>query len=340
MSSRICSSVRCEANPSASGAVPQSKSGYIADYVAKNYPQDPPSFPPTLAAFARAYQQWINQGDQLEKLTGQEQEAVQLVAMARANTLDPDAANGGMQTTDTGWSVAYSGFPDNNTIIASLKDTSRTVRVQISLEQANGAGLRLSVDNKALGALPRTDLKLTVGTGAQTQPDLSSADKVEMEIVYSGITVIRADPVEISANLKTGWYSRRVLQELKKKTGQDVTGLQLNGSTFSVDDLFGPGKSFARVRTFVISQEPTVRMTIEGAGAASLAQTLSNQTAAQLSLDDILSIGSSRSDYSVLNVQTAQDRVIVDLGPPPTTGTVPFVDQTAHIIGGVINFPP
>ncbi|HEY9039002.1 MAG TPA: hypothetical protein VIN05_08695 [Roseovarius sp.] len=323
----------------------QTKAGYIDDYVAKNFPGTPPAFPGSLAAFGSVYIKLLSMGQQLEKSARQGMDADQLVAEATANTVHPSALNGGLQTADDAWSVAYTGLPDNNTIYASLTDKNRKVSVLVEMQSDSAGTVSLRLDDQDIGSIPNTDLKLTLAPAARTRGTMiddlwSAAQKIEMEIVYWGITVLRADPVEIAPDLKTGWYSRQILSEIVAKTGRDVTGLQLQGSAFSVDDLFGKGQSFARVRTFVISQEPTVTMRFHGTGTDALATRFSANQAAKLELGEIASFGTSSADYNVLDVQTDANVVTVTFGPPVPVGTVPQVDQTAHVIGGVVSFPP
>ncbi|WP_371225813.1 hypothetical protein [Roseovarius sp. 2305UL8-3] len=326
-------------------AIPKTKAGYIVAYVGKTYPGTPPDFPFNLASFGADYIQWMSMGEQLKKYSMQEQDALHQVAASTVSTVTPDAQNGGLQTGDSSWTVAYTGLPDNNTILSSLRDTSRQLTVAVEMQSDSANSVSLRVDNRDIGSLPNADLKLTLAPSGNAKgtviTDLwSAAQKVEMEIVYSGITVLRADPVEISPDLKTGWYSRQVLTDIVTKTGKDVTGLQLQGSTFSVSDLFGKGKSFARVRTFVISQEPTVTLRFHGAGIDALSTRFSANQMAELELGELLTFGSSSADYKVLDVQPGTGVVTVTLGPPVPVGTVPNVDQTAHVVGGVVSFPP
>ncbi|MBO6603980.1 MAG: hypothetical protein JJ949_12180 [Roseicyclus sp.] len=334
----------------ASGAIPATKAGYIVAYVQKTYPGSPPPIPFNLAAFGAAYTQWLSMGQQLEKVARQQQDALHLVAAATENSIGPSALNGGMKTGADAWSVAYSGLPDNNTIVASLTDASRTLTVTFELQRDGADTVSLRLNDQDLGSIPQTDLRLTLGhDGAAkgtTVDDLwSAAQKIEMSIVYTGITVLRADPVEISADLKTGWYSRQILTDIVNKTGKDITGLQLEGTRFSVGELFGKDKSFARVRTFVISQPPTVTMRFHGThtGAAKLTTEISANQSAQLDLGEIVSFGGETTGFNVLDVEDTDDDVVsITLGPasPMDFTTVPPIDQTAHVIGGVVVFPP
>lgn len=329
----------------ASGCAPPTKTGYMLDYVSKYFPGNPPNIPFAYANFSAAYTSWMAMGAQLEK-TGQfEQQALNKVKAARAHTVDPAATNGGVQTSDSTWSVAYTGLPDNNSIVASLTDPNRKAAVKVDMQSTDGQTMRIQVDNKDVGAAPNTDLRITV-TDPQNRKSMpvdnlmQSATKIEMEILYTGLTVLRTDPVELSANLDTGWFSRSILSDVATKTGHDVTGLYLQGSTFSVDTLFGPGNMLGRVKTFVISQEPTITLKLHGVQAQAAAAQFKTSQAAQIDLGDVLTFGSTGSGAIVHTVNTQGSVTIVTLGPSTPVGTTPGVDQTAHIIGGVVDWPP
>ncbi|MGR3521425.1 MAG: hypothetical protein ACU0FT_01600, partial [Paracoccus sp. (in: a-proteobacteria)] len=70
-----------------------------------------------------------------------------------------------------------------------------------------------------------------------------------------------------------------------------------------------------------------------------LAGQVTTDQAAQLSLGKIVSLGVDGRDYRVLDMQSTGTELTVTLGAAPPSGTVPLIDQTAHVIGGVIQFP-
>lgn len=330
---------------STSGCFPANKITYISDAMQKHYGNDPAKFPPGLAGFASVYSQWLGLATQLEQIAQQQIRAQNLLAACIANTTTPTAANGARQTTDVTWGVAYNGLPGNNSILASLTATNRTVTVDLELQPDTATTMRLRLGNKPIGSLALSDLQIQVGPAAapKSRPinDLwKSAKKIEMQIIYVGLTVLRADPVEISADTKTGWFSASILSEIIAKTGHDVTGFQMQGSTFSTEALFGRGKIFARVKTFVISQEPEVTITFYGADSTLLKSEFIAAQPATIKLGDILSFGNSTNAFMVLDISHKKGSTIVRFGPPKPVGTTPALDQTAHIIGGVISTPP
>ena len=326
------------------GSVPPTKLQYIADYVAKTFPGSPPAFPPSMAAVASVYANWLNLSNEIARASALKTDALAEVGAAETHIRQPDASTGALQTALNSWGVAYVGFPDNGTIGADLTSSARTMTVSVTLENAGHNSLKLTLDHQTLKAIPMSDLKITLtqettGQTATLDQLWATASKVEMDIAYAGLTVVEARPQRISADIKTGWYSASVVHQLASKSGQDVSGLQLSGSTFSAADLFGQGKRFARVRTFVISQDPTITLRFYGTDQAQLLTRLSGNPSAQVQLGQIASFGAAGADYAVRSTDHTADVVTVVIAPATPTVTVPPVDQKAHIIGGVVEFP-
>jgi hypothetical protein len=329
----------------ASGCRPPTKTGFILYYVAKNFPGLPPAIPAAFADFAGHHAKWLAAGAQIEKSAAAMQVAEDRVTAAAANVTAPTAANGGLQTGVAAWIPAFRGLPDNNSILASLSDPTRAATLRFDLQTGANQMVNLSVGSTAVGAVPTGDLALRLAPTALmaggAQDDLwSAATRVEMAVSYTGLTILRADPVEISADRKTGWFSRLILSDVVAKTGQDATGFRFIDSTFAVADLFGPGKSFARVATFVISREPTVTLTFHGTGVDTLAARFATDQQAEVDLGGLVGFGGAGAAYAVQAVTSGSGTVTVTLAPPPPVGTTPDIDQTAHVIGGVVEYPP
>jgi hypothetical protein len=326
---------------SASGAKPPTKTGYIMDYVAKNFPGVPAAIPPAYADFAVRHSRWLSAGAQLEHSAAVQQTAEDSIVAAAAHVTAPDASNGGMQTDAATVIPAWRGLPDPNTIVASLSDPARTATLQFVLKSDATNALRLTVGDKDVGALDATDLTLRLGS-TTTQADLwTAADRIDMSVAYTGLTILRADPLELSADRKSGWFSRLILSDIATKTGKDATGFRLTDQGFDVTDLFAPGHRLSRVQTLVISREPTVSLTFHGSGIDALATSITPAQAAEVDLGGWIGFGGAGGQaYAVQNVTRGQDTITLTLSPPPPVGTTPPIDQTAHLLGGVVDSPP
>ena len=108
---------------------------------------------------------------------------------------------------------------------------------------------------------------------------------------------------------------------------------------FDATTLFGPGKSFARVKTFVISDDPTITLWFYGVDATATVQKFSGQPKAELTVAGIAAFGTKTTEYQVNSVFDDGKAVKVVIAPSDPGIAVPPEDQRAHIIGGVLDFP-
>ena len=193
--------------------------------------------------------------------------------------------------------------------------------------------------------IPIADI-LGISVNASASYDLSrytsSSSTLTMDLNYPGVTFFPSIASALSLDNSTGWYANDILQEVASKTGQDATGYKLNGSEYNVSELFGPGKAFSRLKTFVISQQPTITLTFTGADASKITSDLQVKASVKLDLLGLFTLGSAAGSYSVQKVDTdsRSGSVTVTLGPPAVSGTIPLQQQVAYVMGGVAAYPP
>lgn len=331
----------------AMGSKPPTKTQYIADYVAKNFPGDPPSFPPSMAVFESIYASWVVLSRMITRNAALKADALDLLSVAQAHVKSPNAENGGLQTDVDSWSVAYEGLPDNATLQAELSDTDRAVTISLVLDNMGDGTLALTSDHQSLGVMSGKDLKLTVTDAATEQqtsldPLFQTSSRVEMKIQYQGLAIVSARPMALSADHTEGWYSRDALIQIADKSGKDETGIQLANSTYSVDELFGPGKRLNRVKTFVISEDPTITLDFHGGAGQQVLPSTAGDLSATVELGQITRVGENVGDYKATSSTSGSGVVSVVIVPSrkfPTV-TVPAIERRAHIIGGIVDTPP
>ena len=325
---------------------PNNKIGYIEYIIKIRFGGDPQKIPTDYAGFRSQYNQWISMGKQLERITTRQLNADQQILEAIKNTSAPSTKNGGWQINESSYGVAYTGLPAVTAITGSLTSIDRKLVVTMKLTKVSAEMYTLSISGDKSFPTTKSVIgidfnKTTERAASQSLESLSgSASKIEMSIVYPGITILQANPKELSTNFNTGWYSRSILSEIIQKTGQDVTGFHLRGSEFSIDKLFGPGKTFAKVRTFVISQEPTIQLTFFESDMPIVRNSFKLNETLRLDLADSFKFGATSSTYEVQQVKNVDDKIVVTLAPPINRGTVSPNLQTAYIIGGVVEYPP
>ncbi|HEV2481553.1 MAG TPA: hypothetical protein VGS79_17905 [Puia sp.] len=274
-------------------------------------------------------------------------QATAYLAAALANTVSPSATNGGMQTDASSYYVGFTPekLPTANQLIGGLNTTSNAVTVDISLSNFSSTSSQLSISGGFGFSIPIGDiLNLSIGGSASYSVSkyASSATHVTMNINYPGVTLFASTPSILSTDNSTGWYANDILADVVSKTGHDATGFALQGSQFNVSELFGTGNTFSRLKTFVISQQPTIKMTFFGADTDSIVSDLKVNASAKLDLFGLFTLGSVSGSYNVQNVDThsVAGAVVVTFGPPQISGTIPLQQQVCYVMGGVASYPP
>lgn len=263
------------------------------------------------------------------------------------NVTKPDAKNGGMEVGTGGYYVGYTPnkLPTANQLIGGLSTDSNSIEVDLHLSNFSSQSSKLSISGKAGFTIPILDI-LDIGFSAHANYNMSkyvsSTTDIKMNIKYKGVTVFSAFPSALSTDMTQGWYALDILQEVVAKTGKDSTGYKLTGSEYNVDDIFGPGKIFSRLKTFVISQQPEISMTMSGAQVSQLKTDLKVGASVDVKLFDLFSLGSVSADYSITNIddKSVAGSVTITFGPPNVSGTTPIENQVAYVLGGVASYPP
>lgn len=266
---------------------------------------------------------------------------------AQANVTTPNATNGGMQVDPTHFVAGYtpSQLPSANQLIGGLDTTKNAVNVAVSLSNFSSNSSQMSVSGQAGLTIPILEL-LDISIGGSASYDLSrytsSGSSVNMSFNYPGITLVPATPSPLSLDNSAGWFDMEILNEVVANTGKDATGYALQGSAFSVADVFGVGKALSRLKTFVICQAPTITMTFTQANNSLITSDLKVNASIKLDLFGLFTLGSASGSYQVHNVdQDAKSgTVTVTFGPPVVSGTIPLQQQTAYVLGGVASYPP
>jgi hypothetical protein len=333
-----------EAQIRAMGSTPPTKTQYISDYVAKTFPGDPPDFPPSLAGLANLYSDWLDLARGILHTVELKERARALLTAARAHAGAPDEHNGGMQTGADTWRPGYAGLPDNGTLQAQLSDTSRAITVGVVLDK-DADTASLMVNHVAQGVIQRSDVRLAV-TEPLSEREISldriwqTAIRVEMDIRYPGLAIVGALPCALATDYAKGWYSETALAQIAGKTGTEETGIKLVNSTYSVPELFGAKGRLVRVKTFVISQEPTITLRFYGVDQEPTLAQFSGDLEASIEIGTVAQFGGGTSGSKVQSAEARGGVVTVVIAPAQSSVTVPPIDRRAHIIGGVVQYPP
>lgn len=274
-------------------------------------------------------------------------QATARIAAAVENVTAPSSKNGGMQVDSDSYYVGYTPnkLPTANQLIGGLNTTSNAVKVDIEISDFSSTSSNLSISGGAGFDIPIADI-LNLSIGGSASYDLSrytsSSSSISMEMTYPGVTLFASMPSALETNNSEGWYANDILTEVVNKTGQDSTGYQLQGTEYNVDELFGKGKAFSRLKTFVISQQPTITMVFTASEASLITSDLKVGASIKLDLFGLFTLGSASGSYSVQKVDadSKAGSVTVTFGPPEVSGTIPIEQQVAYVLGGVASYPP
>jgi len=327
-------------------ALPPTKFGFILQQVVKNWGTNPENIPDSLADFRTALRAYEGTGPVAYGIQLTQALAMSVLQAAMANTENPSAANGGLQTGLTSFYVGYTGFPAQNMINDDLQNLVNQVEISIALSDFSSSSSVLSIDGNAGIRLPIADI-FDVRINGSASYDLSkyasSSTAMNMLVIYSGITFIASARVALNIAGTQGWYSNSILEEAVNNMGKGttVTGYQIQGSKFSPSD-FGSGGKLSRLKTFVISQLPTITLVFQAANSAAIAQDFQEQASVDVSLLGLFDIGSGSQSYQVqfVNISPSDGSVVVTLAPPKVILPPPAQQATAFVLGGVASYPP
>jgi hypothetical protein len=328
------------------GAGVGSDLAYIFAYVAKNWGSDPRNIPSYAADFRTAFQAYQTAAGAAYPIQTAQALATTALQAAMANTENPSAANGALQTGPTSFYVGYTGFPAQNMINSELQMVSNQVTINIALTNLKSSSSQLTVAGQAGVGISIGDV-FGVRINGSASYDLSkyasSLTTMNMSVTYPGITIIGSAPLPLNIGGTQGWYSNLILEEAVNNMGKGttVTGYQIQGSEFSPSD-FGPGGILSRLKTFVISQMPTITLKFQNANSTAITTDFQEQASVDVSLLGIVNIDSASQSYQVNKVDTSSSdgSISVTLGPPTVIGTTPAQQSTAFVLGGVPSYPP
>ena len=327
-------------------AMPKTKLGYIQAQVLEHWGGDVDKIPTAMQDFKNAYQTYQVQAQVSNRLTTQSARAMARLNAARANTKNPTATNGGLQTDATSFYQPFGPFPTQNKINGDLQTLTNKASIKMKLDNFSSKESHFSVEGSVGFTIPILDF-IDIGVSASTSYTLdkyaSSTTVINTTITYEGITFVGTPLTDsnLTTDLKKGWYANDVLTQAIGNADQHMTGYSMRGDQFP-PDFFGPGKQFSRIKTWVLSQEPTISMQFCGAQASQIKSDFKETMHVDVKLFGLFTIGSVDESYEVKKVddKSVQGCVTVELGPKKIIGTTPAAAATAYVVGGVPSYPP
>jgi hypothetical protein len=273
-------------------------------------------------------------------------EADALLEAAKKNLTTPTADNGGMQVSLKGFYAGYSpeSLPTAGQIVESLNNDGSSIKLSFSADNFSSDTASVHIENKSTIVIPYalffdivSEQKVTYDWSKTVVSDSS----VSIDITYPGVTLLSAIPSVLSIDNATGWYSPQVISDLAEKSGDKTkTGYKLQGSEFSAPEIFGESKKFSRLKTFVISRPPTIKMTMSKVDVNTVTEALQVNHTFKVNLFDFINIDGTSNNYTVSDIKSdeaAQSVTVTFSAPPVSSATIE--KQTAFVLGGVPQYP-
>jgi hypothetical protein len=253
-----------------------------------------------------------------------------IAAQLRANTSAPTAANGGIQTVDPnsgnvgpGFQVGYGINRALGDIQADLNNAERVLSVEVAAPSAGPPALRFAGADRAAGAV----LPLASVNSAQS-----------ITIDYPGYTMVPVAATAWQQATNNGWFYADPIAEAAANGSGDVTGFKfVTSPPYNLGDL-AAGGNLGQLTALLISNYPTVKVSAPQAAAAALANVAVEGANGGLSLFGIPVGDPSRVTYRPVYSEGSA-ATAVELTFVPSVAQVPTMQQTAYVIGAVVDFP-
>jgi len=252
----------------------------------------------------------------------------------------PDEKNGGLKT-DGGYVCGWENIKEPAQLLESLEGGNK-ISFTVSAGDFHEKNSTLTFNNKAKVIVP-FNWFFNLSADHSDKYDLSKFTKngaqLSLTVIYDGVTVVPANPTVLSADNKRGWYAGDILEEAAAKSGKDVTGYQLIDSEFNPKTIFGANGKLRRMRTLIISQQPTVKLHFSKFDCSQLKKTFDEKTDVEFNIMDLV-VGHHENGYSVSECDYKEDSQTLDVTLTPqklgSSGTAE--SQTAFVLGGVEDY--
>jgi hypothetical protein len=215
------------------------------------------------------------------------------------NIKNPSQENSGIDIGINKWNIGWEHIPSSADLLTSLKTGSFTINM--SMSNFDEGTTELHLHGNSVG---RVNLGFILGVSIEDESsyDLSklarSGARMDVDITFSGVTPVACVPQPLSANNKMGWYAPNILAEATQKSGKDTTGYKLNGSEFSADVIFGQNGTLRRVKTLVIAQQPTIKLSMKNFDESKTTTAFKKENNVSFKLFGLFEIGGRNSGYS------------------------------------------
>lgn len=236
--------------------------------------------------------------------------------------------------------IAYTGLPETAGLRQTLNGTDKSVTISFSMDSITETSSHFTFDNKVEGDIPVFGV-LNFFVEHDSHLDYTkfaeSGASMSITLTYNGVTKIPNNPANISSDLSKGWYDSVMLGEIAKNIGGDITGMALANDEYK--DAFGADGKLRRLETLIISAQPTMSITFDKFDYQSVKSVFTQDTSVDVTLFGFIPIGGHTNHYTATSFseQSSDSSFTVTFSPPPYDKGAVSTDQTAVLLGGVID---
>lgn len=294
---------------------------------------------PSLSGLCKELSEYSRLGVYTNKMQNAWDKAYDRMQAISNNIISPSATNGGIKTDGNTYSIGWDKLPETQQILADLQNGS-TIAFSFSSTEISESSSNLHFESGVTAHVPFSWL-FNITVNHEHEYDLSKFarhnSELSVAVTFKGITTLSAAPTLLTEDNVKGWFAYDILNEAAFKSGKDATGYKLHGSRYNPLTLFGSNGQLRRLKTFVISQQPEIKMSFSHFDCSEMEQIFTQSTDVEFSLFGGLVHGTHNNDYTFTDYHFNQDQqtLTVSIVPAPIGESGSIAKQTAYILGGV-----
>lgn len=258
------------------------------------------------------------------------------------NIENPSDENGGLRVDNSTCLIGWDNLMDSDYLMKQLQGDS-SVSFSVSINNISSTMSDLHFESDVKFSIP-FNWFFNITVDHEHSYDLSklanSESSLDINITYSGLTLMPANPKPISKDNKTGWYDSEILSEAATKSGKDSTGYKLSSGRFDPKVLFGKDGTLRRLNTFVLSRQPKIELTFQKFNCKALSEIFSQKTDVAFNIFGSLISGTHNNDYTFSDYEYNSDEQIIKVSivPASLTSGGASSELTAFVLGGVAEY--
>jgi hypothetical protein len=308
------------------------------DYMHVNFAQNP-----TFAPLCRNLSEYARIGAFTAKMENAWSIANDRINAIISHISAPSDANGGIKTDAATFRVGWDKLPETQQLLDSLRQGS-SMAFSLSADSFKESACSLHFESSVNCSVPPNWL-FNLSVDHEHTYDLSkyAQDRSSLgrSVAYNGVTAIAAVPSPLTNDNAKGWFAPDILNEAAANSGQDATGIQLLDKS-KQNVYFGGNGQLKRLKTFVISQPPIIRLHFDKFQCSEMSKIFTRPASVRFSVLGGLISGTHRDGYRFTDYSCSDSAQTLDvtIEPAPIGSSGDISHQVAFVLGGVAETYP